>query len=246
MLKKEDVNFHPIYLLFKFGPKQRLDQIRDGKIYMKNLKYFVELERSTGQSGVGDINEGVLFHSTEIKMYDEQDNLVLKAPFARLSDTSSLKAPVFCITAKNIFDDIVEFDYPKVVSHIQFDKSISEDFGTDVDDFSILVIKDTNEFIDRFKTAAGKQGISIQYNTVDYRDTTVLHMKNDVISVNNAFNKNSKFKGQSEFRVLLETVVDDHMILDIGPIHDISDYIPLDILESGLRMECKAGELIEE
>lgn len=245
-IRIDEIDFQQIFLLFKFASIDRLQQLRNGKIYMKNLEYFVKLEKSTGISGVGDKNEGVLFYSNKIRMYDEHDNLVLEANEGKVSDSRILKSPVFCISAKNIFDNITMFDYPAVVSNIDFDNKIYDDFGTESNDFGVLVITDFNEFINRIKAKVKEKGISLEYGMVEYRDIKVIYKKNDDILFNNAFTKSKRFSHQEEFRILLNIDVDDHFILEIGPISDISKIIDIETIKSGLSMRCELGDLVKK
>ena len=45
-------------LLIKFGEKENLENFQEGKLYMKNLKYYNQLEETQKIRGIGDKNDG--------------------------------------------------------------------------------------------------------------------------------------------------------------------------------------------
>lgn len=42
-------------MLMKFGSEENLQKLQAGQLYMKNLKYYVDLEKETEDEAVGDM-----------------------------------------------------------------------------------------------------------------------------------------------------------------------------------------------
>ena len=45
-------------MLMKFGSEENLKKLQAGQLYMKNLKYYVDLEKTTDDEDVGDKYDG--------------------------------------------------------------------------------------------------------------------------------------------------------------------------------------------
>ena len=45
-------------MLMKFGSEENLKKLQAGQLYMKNLKYYVDLEKTTDDEAVGDKYDG--------------------------------------------------------------------------------------------------------------------------------------------------------------------------------------------
>ena len=45
-------------MLMKFGSEENLQKLQAGQLYMKNLKYYVDLEKETEDEAVGDMYDG--------------------------------------------------------------------------------------------------------------------------------------------------------------------------------------------
>lgn len=45
-------------MLMKFGSEENLKKLHAGQLYMKNLKYYVDLEKTTDDEAVGDKYDG--------------------------------------------------------------------------------------------------------------------------------------------------------------------------------------------
>lgn len=60
-----------LYSYFKFGSKEHMEDLQQkGHIYMKNLSYFIKLEKE----GQGDKAEGRICEFNELKFYDFETN----------------------------------------------------------------------------------------------------------------------------------------------------------------------------
>lgn len=239
----ENTEFKPIYLFFKFGPKDRLEQLqKNGYVYMKRLKYFVDLEKETLIKGQGDRLEARLFHATSIRILDPYtNNILLEAGDTTISDANELKKPVFCIASLNIFDNITKFEYPKFESKIVFSPKMTNDFSGDNEAY-VLVISDVQQFLSRIKSELDNLKLTYKYGMVKYRDTRYIYKDNDVIEFNTAFHKDTYFKYQNEFRLLINTEIEDYFDITIGSIADISTLLPAKSVISGLSLEGNTGE----
>jgi hypothetical protein len=90
---------------------------------------------------------------------------------------------------------------------------------------SALVIKDHEEFFARMKKGLNDAGISYIRDRVKYYEGNTLEHVQD-IQDNNArigFWKRKKYEYQQEYRFLaFDTMIDDHEIIEIGNLSDIS------------------------
>lgn len=235
--------FEPIYIFFKFGPLDRLEQLhKTGYIYMKNLKYFVDLEKQTLIKGKGDKFEARMFQASNLKIYDyETNNLLITCTDTTITDKDELYKPVFCITAKNILENITEFNYPHFESNLFFDHRMIEDFCKNTIEPYVLVITNVNEFLKRITTKIQEQNLNLRYNLVTYQDTTIFHQCKHKIEYNNSFNKDEMFSYQSEFRFIIDEKVDDYYDFSIGSIEDISIILPAKSIIDGLLVNGNTG-----
>ncbi len=57
-------------MLLKFGSGKNLRKLQAGQLYMKNLKYYVDLEKMTDDENVGDKYDGqMMLQDVKISMY---------------------------------------------------------------------------------------------------------------------------------------------------------------------------------
>ena len=57
-------------MLMKFGSEKNLRKLQAGQLYMKNLKYYVDLEKTTDNEDVGDKYDGqMMLQDVKISMY---------------------------------------------------------------------------------------------------------------------------------------------------------------------------------
>ena len=47
------------FLLMKFVSRKNLEMLQQGKVYMKNLQYYIDLETATEDEDVGDKFDGL-------------------------------------------------------------------------------------------------------------------------------------------------------------------------------------------
>lgn len=237
-LSKENTQIRAFKNFFRFGPESRIKKMQHcGQIYMKNFEYFVELEKKTQQKGKGDIDEARMFSSNNVSIYLENTDIQIgTAKFARIYDSKRLKNPVFCITQKNLFDDVVDIKDGKVTSIVQFDKRLETDFEDLNEELYVLIITDGAEFIKRIETQLNSLGHNVIYGDVIYRDTSHFYKVGEDIEFNGPLHKNPCFSYQEEFRFVVDTEVEDNLEIFIGSITDISVAIPFKNLSNGLKI----------
>lgn len=238
----ENTEFRPIYMFVKFQSKSRLEEMRNkGHIYMKRLKYYIDLERDTGIRGIGDKYEARLFSATSLRIYREGEDIPIKIDGpVNISDKSQYNKPIFCLTAINIVGNIISYNHPKFESLIEFDEKLLDDFDH-ADDLHALVITNVEKFIERVRKTTDKKNFKIRYDLVNYLDTSYIRKSENKYAMNTVFTKNEHFAHQQEFRIMVETEVDDKLELFIRDISDISTIMPAKQLINGLKIKGDAG-----
>ena len=230
-----------LFMLMKFGSRDRLESLQKGCLYIKNLQYFIDLEKNNplGSGGQGDMFEGqsVTYNSiVEIRDYHTQ-TLVYRGP-AEYPATSFgyEKYPVFCmfmLDSRNLVN--IKVDSNKLIRSYRFTNEqrsrIAKDFGN-----YVLMISDADEFVRRIKKGLGVSGIArYTKGRVQYYKPNDFNNFKDICnnSINAAFWKRREYSFQQEFRILVHKEVDDHLQADIGDISDISQLIRAkDVLNS--------------
>lgn len=217
--------------IVKFQNKEIIEKIQSGKMYLKNLEWFREKERQTGDMTIGDLLEGML-HISEgyIQIYDSDGKVIECVPLTDSAITTSFSnAFVFCAT--NIFPD----ENGNVFADNQ--KPVFKEFGD-----TALVIENKGEFIKRIYKAAKGLGYEVFCGVVNYYNKdednanmllSLLHGMHNI-----AFWKPDTYKVQQEFRIVLwkKGANKDYIEFDIGDISDISKVISI---EEALRIQIK-------
>lgn len=220
-----------ILFLIKLGEYENLKKLQQGKLYFKNLKYYSELERTTGDSSMGDSLEG-LYRTTQgsFELYDKKTGKLI---YTANNITNVIKyetvykMPVFCmIGIKNTDLPFEKIDDSFIGCNINL-FNIIENMSEKSYWGSALFIIDNNEFIKRVITACEKQGISCRCKPVQYTDMNINYKDRIEDIDNNKFNiafwKDNSYSKQYEYRIILEGLkVEDSYTLDIGDISDIT------------------------
>ena len=138
-------------MLMKFGAEENLKKLQKGQLYMKNLQYYVDLEKTTDDEDVGDKYDGqMVLQDVKITTYDYETGAYvaqMDAPIASMN-LGYLQCPVFCMFMfdyRNHVEEELTGDIAKV--RYQFtEEQLSRlpNFGSHV-----LLIKDGNEFVER-------------------------------------------------------------------------------------------------
>lgn len=183
--------------------------IQRGKLYCQPLKYFIELEKTTGLKGQGDKLEA------QIPIYQKKYFFINQIRTVSCTKTYSYENfPVFCMcflpcNTRGIY----QFTPTQVKEFSQF--------GNDS-----IAIFDGDEFIRRFGNACKRNGYEYAHSKVFYEDfwklsPQVKHRieENPIVS---CFRKDSLFSYQNEYRFIIYKEVEEPLILEIGDISDIS------------------------
>ena len=204
----------------------------DGKVFMHNLQYYINLEQEKGDRTAGDRYEGKLPVANMTLLISDPDTNkeIIRIPGRdALFDFGMSKFPVYCIMAldsRNLIKDESEQikENENVCARYGFSDSQKKEMSTFGN--SAVVIKNVDKFIYRIKKAAEKQKIQVGYGMVRYyQGDNMLEHQSQVLEQHGTalFWKREKYKNQQEYRICLKTEIDDHMILDIGSIRDIAE-----------------------
>lgn len=202
--------------LIKFQSYDRIQKLQQGLLYMKNLDYYRELEKTSGDNMVGDLFEGML-HVNEAKLIipESGEEIIIEDD---LIPTSFSDSYAFCMFGIN--SNIQTFQFTD-----EQKKEICK-FGD-----TALIITDRDEFFRRIFIAADKEKLKGFHGFVKYYDEKVnsVNLLASLINgmENVAFWKRDTYRYQQEYRFIIqmEEINKDYYELNIGNIEDISKII---------------------
>ncbi|SKC58121.1 hypothetical protein [Maledivibacter halophilus] len=165
-----------ILFLVKFGRREHLVELENGKVYFSNSGRFNDIEKEQLKKGQGDTLDGrMLINATDVVIRDHESDKVINRideAIMNMGFDGVNKMPVFCLTSGFITD--CEYYYSANRYKIKFDKEkeriIREHFG-DAD--SALVIETPKDFI-RCVTQAFEE--KCYSELVRYYDMSILTM----------------------------------------------------------------------
>jgi len=218
-----DVGGQPWMVLMKLGRKDHMEQFRTGLLYMNALSYFHNLEADSAR---GDRYEGIdsILQPRDLgEAYIESGIPTIGRIDIRREDLAgpitvamnrTVRCNLFCLYALT-----------KPVQDVLF--STEHDwFSGD----SLVLIRNTQEFLNRIRTAALKQKLPLNGALVEYFDETGYSGKVG------RFKKSSRFSYQNEYRIAIETGIEGPFRFQIGDIRDItSEVIPFDRADECLK-----------
>lgn len=226
-------------VLIKISKTSYLNDIQSGKLYMNNLKYFVDLEKSTGKQGIGDIREASLCNIKKHKLFiriddEEPKEIDIGPPPGIIYDSDALHHSVFCMMGKTIV--LEKETSSQYVGTLKISEDELADFLDADDSCSALVIYNAYEFIRRIEEAAHAQKLAGKAGIVTYRDLRFPNFVDGEWMLDNTFTKDIRFQKQSEYRIELFNRATDAIVFDVGDLHDISFIIDCKTLTSGLTV----------
>lgn len=196
------------YVVFlKFGKKENLEKLQNGLLYMKESKYFKDLEAKTGIKGMGDKYDSCLIQR-DLPIWINGKKLP-NPDWITSSYTYDEKTPIFCCTCVKE-DDFTYNENKKcfVLKDNLFNLStIKKDFGE-----YVMFIPYPEVFIQRINSYCQSQNIDFRFKEVIYVDYDkkdnhwVEYYENDL---SHFFIKDISFSSQKEFRFLLANVFTD-------------------------------------
>ena len=206
----------------KLGGKEHMEEFRTGLLYMNTLSYFCELEADTARA---DRREGVDYiiqttdlgesyietgipHICRISIFPED----LAGPIT-ISMNRTRRCNLFCLYA--LRKPVKNFLFPR-----------EHDWFGD----SVVLITNTQEFLNRVSIAAAEQKLTVGGGPVAYYD------ENSYSGAVGRFKKPSSFAHQNEYRITIETEGNEAFRFQLGDISDItSEVIPLDRADEFLK-----------
>ena len=189
-----------IYLM-KFQNLDILKSIQSGKLYMKNINYFIQLEKAEKERYRSDAGESsVLIPNSWMKM--KSDSRDLEFEIKRIVYTGGhLKQPIFCLFSFD-YRNIIEDNGKLKMVFTDEQKEELKKFGTHA-----LLINDANAFVSRIKNALDKEKISYRFAFVKYyKDSEQIERFTDISLGRKhiAFTKDyDPFARQQEYRIVV-------------------------------------------
>lgn len=221
-------------LLAKVGEIEHLRALQKGEVYMKPLGFHKQNEKNHPNLGVGDRKEGILQEFTPEMDFEMIVDGEKVEGVVRAEVTMNAANPVFCCLL---------VDYSQVRNgalEIRFDPRMIADFANDPTKEYGFLLFEHKGFMERVQSACVRNRIGWIARSVIYTDDFLSRMivENGLI-VPPAFFKKTELSYQKEFRILLYENVEDHYILDIGDISDISRIYSREALMNGIKLMIK-------
>ncbi|MFC0907035.1 hypothetical protein ACFHWD_20465 [Clostridium sp. MT-14] len=230
--------------LVKFTKQKYVNDILDGKLYMNNLKYFIELENKTHIKGQGDRFEaGNVMNNVTMRLYKSgTKKLISKIPIKRVTMRYNFyeKIPVFCLTVFGTNDfDIFEETNKSCKIKLNINDTDKNNIINNFGEKAVIIRLD--KFIDKIEKYNGNNSNSLIYGKVHYEDYNVNSINryknyaNDSLEV--LFTKDIYFSPQREFRIISgNNYTNDYFVANIGTLRDGGAYV-LDTDEFLNRLE---------
>lgn len=231
-------------VLIKILKKEYVDDLLDGKLYMNNLKYYVDLEKSTGRRGIGDVREASLANIQKHELfvqYDGGDRIKLDPGPAPgiIYDEEALYHPVFCSIGK-----VFCFGYignNRYTGKIFLGREEMEDFiGNSDGEYKAVIIFNCIEFLERIHS----KKLPVKSGLIAYRDMRFPRVVDGNWYLDDTFTKDIWFSKQSEYRIELCQRSEVPYIMDIGDIRDCSIVVDCEKLVSGLFFTQAVEEML--
>ena len=230
-------------VLIKFGTLENLKSLQNGSLYMKNLRYYNELE-SIDSDGKPDKYDGKwLLKGSSVVLMDSDTSALIAVGTAKETVLSfgHEKNPVFCLFScdERNCSSGYKVDGNECVFSVSFSDERVEKLKKGLGPYA-LVILDPVEFFARIDKAFQRQSIIYKKDYVKYNDGNSVNRVGSIMTDwdNIAFNKSATdFDYQQEFRFLvLNRSVEDHLSIPIDDLHDITKIISTDELKQ-IRIE---------
>lgn len=228
-------------ILIKFGSNENIRKLQNGQVYMKNMQYYIDLEKATDDENVGDMYEGqLMFGESTLVMTDEKTGDRIGEFDCNVESLSFgyLKMPIYCmflLDQRNI--SLLETEKDDETVRYKFSEKQKEELKYFGD--SALIILNPTEFWSLIVEQLGIQGIAKQGDKVSYYSgKSSTHFKEVAGNPSRvAFWKRDKYAYQQEYRLLLKQEIEDAKILEIGDISHITQIVPTsDLLNGGVKL----------
>ena len=199
--------------LIKFGQKTHMISfLENGTMYFNPLKYFKSVDESTG---IGDKLEDITQIHNHFSCSCEMIPLDKSRPSFTLENVPKIQALIDGGSGGNIF-----CLYQTVITLGDNVGDLSVTINEDIKKFgydSAVIIHDTDTFLKRVKSEYENRNYSGECGTVKYYD------KDKVSKMNlSPFDKSDIYRYQNEYRLFIDEVSPDPIIINIGNISDIA------------------------
>jgi ATP-dependent helicase YprA (DUF1998 family) len=246
-MKLSDLHSKQTFALLKFSnSKERLEELRDGMLYMNNFQYFVEREKQTGIKGVGDQYEvASVMNNVNLKFIDhETGEHVFSVEGAQIlyRRDEVLDMHVFCMFA-------LDTDMMQVVQHgegfVEAKFAIPDEQLNELEGVfgKYVLVTFIDHFMNRVEKSFAEQNIHFLAEKVKYSDFSV-NIEERVRSfvedrTDMFFWKDNYFRNQNEFRIVVLNRQSKHPYkAKIKNIQDISFIVETNKLNDlGARLE---------
>ncbi|WP_277714223.1 hypothetical protein [Bacillus atrophaeus] len=204
-------------LLIKFVRPEHVTSFLDGSVFFMNTGYFIDLEKSTKNKGIGDKYEGSLFRHLDteksILMIEHKgEKIVLPTirGFMTEREESFRSIMLSCFTIIDYsLDDLYLADDLKIENEEAIYKikpSIIEGLAKEFKGRIPIIIHDHELFFDRLHKKASIEGIRYIADTVKYFDEYSKYpLTDEEVKKTNykpLFYKRKYFEAQKEYRII--------------------------------------------
>ena len=241
-------------MLIKFGTRENLIKLQAGSLYMKNLKYYNELEAKDGDGKPDEYDGKWAVQDVKVILSDPRTMQPIALGTAKKTVMSFgyEMNPVFCLFSydyRNCGEPTINQSTKNIQIATKFNDEQIAKLKTGLGEYALIIL-DTDAFLQRVDKTLKDQRIEYLCKRVIYNYGNSVDRVDSILADNKniAFNKDKDtFSYQQELRILvLNQRVDDHICLDIGDIKSITKLISTDELLQ-LRIELNQQfEIVEE
>lgn len=201
----------------------------EGQLFFSRNEYFINLEENEKNLGIADRNEGSW--SREIdkktkKLYIEEDGKMLPLDFLKATWRQRVNAlinvPICCFVSLSINDD---FEIIPNENALCLKKEVQTHLIEQFQSRNLVILADTNTFIERIFEQANKLNIAMKAQAVTYYkgdNHPLTEQQYNSEPLEALFYKSDFFAHQKEFRVVMERECKDNQFINIGNIEDIA------------------------
>lgn len=200
-----------IQLLVKLGEYQYMERlIKNGELYLRPISEFTKMD---SRDGIGYRFESMITYSCpedpsiKIMFLDGSEFSLSKKSRITYGDHSGIDYLIYCMSMVDFVKngDFLTIKNPNNISKI----------GSGYD--TMIIILDTNQFINRIRRAILSFPLKMVFSPVHYYSEKNITLKNLT-----PFYKRKCYSYQNEFRFCFDSNIDKSFCLHIGNIEDIA------------------------
>ncbi|OOE22027.1 hypothetical protein [Bacillus subtilis] len=236
--------FKKLSLFVKFTKEEYVNDILDGKLYMNNFKYFIDLEKKKRVKGQGDKFEAAFVtRAVDLRIIDTRTNTVIGvSKSAEIIEryTEAPKVPLFCFTYFSNEDfTILEETDENITVTLNLNSDEKDVF---IKDFGEKAIVFPGDFLNIVLSSFEKQNLRgiakpVQYCDFDFLDEDRRKLFENG-SIDMFFWKDHFFKTQREIRIVLpEKRIENNLIVNFQGIRDEAFVLNTEDLFDDIKFE---------